>query len=42
MNRLSTFGSDPREQAEAFAFVGFRSRADALENFPDEPSFFGE
>ena len=42
-------GTDPAEASsrrhdlsDAFAFVGFRSRANALENFPDEPSFFGE
>ena len=42
-------GTDPTESSsrrhdlsDAFAFVGFRSRANALESFPDEPSFFGE
>ena len=27
--------------SDAFAFVGFRSRPNALPEFPDEPSFFG-
>ena len=27
--------------SDAFAFVGFRSRSNALPEFPDEPSFFG-
>ena len=27
--------------SDAFAFVGFRSRPNALQNFPSEPSFFG-
>ena len=27
--------------SDAFAFVGFRSRPNALPSFPDEPSFFG-
>ena len=27
--------------SDAFAFVGFRSRPNALQSFPDEPSFFG-
>lgn len=42
-------GTDPKENStrrhdlsDAFAFVGFRSRANALPDFPDEPSFFGE
>ena len=28
--------------SDAFAFVGFRSRPNALQNFPSEPSFFGQ
>ena len=28
--------------SDAFAFVGFRSRLHALQNFPEEPSFFGQ
>jgi len=27
--------------SDAFAFVGFRSKPNALQSFPDEPSFFG-
>ena len=27
--------------SDAFAFVGFRSRPNVLQNFPSEPSFFG-
>ena len=27
--------------SDAFAFVGFRSKPNALQNFPSEPSFFG-
>ena len=28
--------------SDAFAFVGFRSRPNVLQNFPSEPSFFGQ
>lgn len=28
--------------SDAFAFVGFRSRRNALTSFPDHPSFFGD
>ena len=27
--------------SDAFAFVGFRSKPNALQSFPDQPSFFG-
>ena len=27
--------------SDAFAFVGFRSKPNALQSFPDAPSFFG-
>lgn len=42
-------GTDPAESSsrrhdlsDAFAFVGFRSRANALTDFSERPSFFGE
>ena len=28
--------------SDAFAFVGFRSRPNALQSFPEQPSFFGQ
>ena len=28
--------------SDAFAFVGFRSKPNALQSFPDTPSFFGQ
>jgi len=28
--------------SDAFAFVGFRSKPNVLQNFPDQPSFFGD
>ena len=36
-------GDIPRAHSlsDGFAFVGFRSKPNALQNFPDEPSFFG-
>ena len=42
-------GTDPsvsssrrHDLSDAFAFVGFRSRANALDNFSDEPNFFDQ